>query len=153
MFRPLTARADLPSCGRARICVVRSRAVLSSPKRLNARNAQLSFAGGTSLLPRSEEIPGQKLPAFVAGRTFSVVPARYKNVPPGKAQHFADNFQSVTGNRLIISDKSRPRPHCRMPEIRGFWNACRVNVHWTLFKQLLRGRPYICTLPAVCHGL
>lgn len=24
-----------------------------------------------------------------------------------------------------------------MPEIRGFWNACRVNVHWTLFKQLL----------------
>ncbi len=62
---------------------------------------------------------GKKLPAFVAGRTFSVVPARYKNVPPGKAQHFADNFQSVTGNRLIISDKSRPGPHCRMPEIRG----------------------------------
>lgn len=132
MFRPLTARADLP-CGQARICVVRSRAVLSSPKRLNARNAQLSFAGAPACC-HAVKRSRQKLPAFVAGRTFSVVPARYKNVPLGKAQHFADNFQSVIGNRLIISDKARPGPHLRMPEIRGFWNACRVNFHGTLFQ-------------------
>ncbi|STI64604.1 Uncharacterised protein [Escherichia coli] len=128
MFRPLTARADLP-CGQARICVVRSVPCFRHQRDLTPEMPSCLLRGH-QLVARSEEIPGKSCQRLWLAERFQLFQPAIKTSPLGKAQHFADNFQSVIGNRLIISDKARPGPHLRMPEIRGFWNACRVNFPW-----------------------
>ncbi len=62
----------------------------------------------TSLLPRGEKIPGKGCQRLRLAKRFQLFQSAIKTSALGKAQHFADNFQSVISNRLIIRDKARP---------------------------------------------